>query len=468
MDVSRKSLRGRFRGGVRRFSADRRGAVLPMLALVLVFMIVVAGAGIDFARAINQRQAIARGLDAAMLAVARELSTRNMTDGEIKQFLEDNYEAYFGANAEGSAIPGVAIVVDDPQIDTKARRISVSARSDVPTYFIRLAGMGPKELSVSAAAQAIYPKSVEAALVVDVTGSMGGSKIRALRKAAAGFVNTLIPSGSADTNEKVRLAMVPYSAGVNIGQTRAALATDGANASRTSYPGCVTERDGPEAYTDASYSVAPIGPGAQQAGWDQAYYLYYNRYYGDRIGSSPGYVCPSAQMVPLTLDPGSSAQAGTLLYEISRLGASGNTAGQTGIAWGWYALSSTWSSLWPAKSAPAPASDERVLKYLVVMTDGDFNTWFSSARVGRTYYDWIARQGGESETRAKALCDAIKAKGITVISVGFQISKGSGADKVMAHCASGSENYYRADDDEALVAEFAKIANQIKTTYLSR
>ncbi|MAA99301.1 MAG: hypothetical protein CMN87_09215 [Stappia sp.] len=465
MNGLRKSLQGRFRGVVRRFSADRRGAVLPMLALVLVFLIVVAGAGIDFARAVNQRQAIARGLDAAMLAVARELSTRNMTDGEIKQFLEDNYEAYFGANAEGSAIPGVAIVVEDPQIDTKARRISVSARSDVPTYFIRLAGMGPTELSVSAAAQAIYPKSVEAALVVDVTGSMGGSKISALRQAAAGFVNTLIPPGSADTNEKVRIAMVPYSAGVNIGQARAALATDGANASRTSYPGCVTERDGPEAYTDASYSVAPIGPGAQQAGWNRAWYRDRRGY----LNYSSSYVCPSAQMVPLTLDPGSSAQAGTLLYEISRLGASGNTAGQTGIAWGWYALSSTWSSLWPARSAPAPASDERVLKYLVVMTDGDFNTWFSPDRERGVNYDWIAQYDvAESGARARALCDAIKAKGITVISVGFQIYRGSAADQVMAHCASGSENYYRADSNEALVAEFAKIANQIKTTYLSR
>lgn len=38
----------------------------------------------------------------------------------------------------------------------------------------------------------------------------------------------------------------------------------------------------------------------------------------------------------------------------------------------------------------------------------------------------------------------------------------------MAHCASGSENYYRADDDDALIEEFTKIANQIKSTYLSR
>jgi Flp pilus assembly protein TadG len=453
----------RFNVQARALVVERRGAIVPMLAIVLVLIIVIAGAGIDFARAINQRQAIARGLDAAMLAVARELSTRNMSETEIQDYLKKNYEAYFGANAEGSAIPGVEIVVDMPSIDTKARRIAVSARSEVPTYFIRLAGMGPKTIPVSSGAQAIYPKSVEAALVVDVTGSMAGTKIAGLREAAAGFVNTLIPPASVSTNEKVRVALVPYSAGVNIGATLAAEATGGASKSRTSYPYCVSERDGAQAYTDASHMVAPIGPGAQQAGYMTAFYRQ-----GSKIRSSPGYVCPTAVAVPLTLDPGSTKKPGTLLYEVARLGAGGNTAGQTGIAWGWYMLSSNWSSLWPSKSAPAPASDERVVKYLVVMTDGDFNTWFSPDRVGRVNYDWIAQQGSESATRARALCTAIKAKGITIITVGFQIAKGSAADKVMSDCASGSDNYYRADSDEDLIAEFARIANQIKSTYLSR
>jgi Flp pilus assembly protein TadG len=204
----------RFNVQARALVVERRGAIVPMLAIVLVLIIVIAGAGIDFARAINQRQAIARGLDAAMLAVARELSTRNMSETEIQDYLKKNYEAYFGANAEGSAIPGVEIVVDMPSIDTKARRIAVSARSEVPTYFIRLAGMGPKTIPVSSGAQAIYPKSVEAALVVDVTGSMAGTKIAGLREAAAGFVNTLIPPASVSTNEKVRVALVPASTSV--------------------------------------------------------------------------------------------------------------------------------------------------------------------------------------------------------------------------------------------------------------
>lgn len=466
MPIRDHRTRASLAGLLGRLAADRRGAILPMVAIALVLMIVLAGAGIDIARAVNQRQAIARGLDAAMLAVARELSIRNMSQAEIKSFIEDNYEAYFGANAEGSAIAGVPIVLEEPVIDTSARRVEVAARSDVPTTIISLAGIGPEVLPVSAAAQAIYPKSVEAALVVDVTGSMAGSRISALRDAATGFVNTLIPPGTAGANEKVRIALVPYGAGVNIGAARASAATAGASASRTTYPGCVTERAGAQATTDAPHTVAPVGPGAAQAGNRRAWYRS-----GNQALSSSAYVCPTALAVPLTLDPGSTSQSGSLLYEISRLGASGNTAGQTGILWGWYMLASSWSGLWPAASAPAPESDERVIKYLVVMTDGDFNTWFSPDRISGVDYDWIARQsggGGESDMRARALCDAIKAKGITIITVGFQIAKGSSADRVMAHCASGAGNYYRADDNAALIAEFAKIANQIKSTYLSR
>ena len=57
----------------------------------------------------NQRQSLARGLDAAMLAVARELSIRNMSEGEIRTFLDENYTAYFGANGEGSSVAGATI-----------------------------------------------------------------------------------------------------------------------------------------------------------------------------------------------------------------------------------------------------------------------------------------------------------------------------------------------------------------------
>lgn len=447
------------------FRQDRRGAILPFLAIVIIVIIVAAGSGLDFGRAINQRQAIARGLDAAMLAVARELSVRNMSSGEIKAYLDSNYEAYFGANAEGSGIKGATVVIDAPKINTETRKIEVSASSRVPTYFIHLAGFGPDALNVSVSAQAVYPKSVEAALVLDVTGSMGGSKIQALRTAAATFVNTLVPPDAVSTNEKVKIAVVPYASGVNIGTARATLATKGANASRTSYTDCVTERDGAQAYTDASYITASVGPGAQQAGYNSGYYKS-----GSNVYSSSGFVCPNAELVPLTLDPGSSSKAGTPLHTISKLSASGNTAGQTGVAWGWYTLSNAWSGLWPADSKPAPYTDERVLKYMLLMTDGDFNTYFDGpTKVKGTTYDWIAQLNGtESTNRAISLCSAIKKTGIKIITVGFQIGSLANAKKVMSQCASSPADYYLAEDDAELNARFSAIANQIKTTYLSR
>ncbi|QGZ35177.1 TadE/TadG family type IV pilus assembly protein [Stappia indica] len=449
----------------RRFALDRSGAILPLFAIVAIFAIVAGGAGLDFARAINQRQSIARGLDAAMLAVARELSIRNMTSAEIQSYLDANYEAYFGANTKGSNA-GSEIIIDAPKIDTEARVIQVSARSRVPTYFIHLAGFGPKELNVAVNAEAVYPKSVEATLVLDVTGSMGGSKISALRNAAASFVNTLVPPDIAPINEKVRIAVVPYASGVNIGSSRATLATKGANATRSSYTDCVSERTGAQAYTDASYITASVGPGTTRAGNNSGYY-----WNGSRAYSSSGFVCPNAEVVPLTLDPGSSSKAGTPLYTISRLSASGNTAGQTGVAWGWYTLSPNWSTLWPSDSKPAAYSDERVLKYMLLMTDGEFNTWFDGpVRLGKTNYDWIARtdQSTNSTNRAFELCNAIKKSEIKIITVGFQIGSNSQAKKVMSQCASSSSDYYLADNEAELNARFQAIANQIKSTYLSR
>jgi Flp pilus assembly protein TadG len=463
---NRSPIRDRIADRIRSFGKDRSGAILPFLAIVLLVIIVAAGAGIDFGRAINQRQALSRGLDAAMLAVARELSVRNMSAAEIKTFLDSNYEAYFGANAEGSGIPGAKIVIDEPRIDTDARRIEVSARSQVPTYFVHLAGFGPKQLNVSVDAEAVYPKSVEATLVLDVTGSMGGSKIQALRNAATTFVNTLVPPDAVATNEKVRIAVVPYASGVNIGTARATLATKGANASRTSYSGCVTERDGAQAYTDASYVTASVGPGPQQASYRRGYY----RHSSGDIRDSAAYVCPSVELVPLTLDPGSATKPGTPLHTIANLPASGNTAGQTGVAWGWYTLSSSWSALWPASSKPASYTDERVLKYMLLMTDGEFNTWFDGpTKVKGTTYDWIAEQSSSISTnRAIKLCDGIKKAGIRIITVGFQIGSLANAKKVMSQCASSSGDYYLAENEAELNARFAAIANQIKTTYLSR
>jgi len=89
---------------------------------------------------------------------------------------------------------------------------------------------------------------------------------------------------------------------------------------------CTSERVGAEAYTDAAPSTAYVG-------------LNYP------ASNNP---CPSVQIVPLT------ASKTTLNNEISSLSAGGSTAGQVGIAWGWYMLSPNFGYIWPnAENVPA-------------------------------------------------------------------------------------------------------------------
>ncbi|NRG16844.1 hypothetical protein HPQ64_03965 [Rhizobiales bacterium] len=452
-------------GGVfLRFGRDRRGGVLPLFGLVAIITIVIVGAAIDIGRAVNQKRSLARGLDAAMLAVARELSVRNMTPAEVQQYVDEFYQDFFDANSENSTAPDAKIILDPPVIDTDKRRIDVSARTTIPTYFISIGGIGPETLTMGVTAQAVYPKSVEIAMVVDVTGSMAGSgKIGALRDAAADFVNILIPPEAAATNEKVRISMVPYSTGVNIGTSRATLATGGWNASRNSFEYCVSERGGAQAATDVSYATAPVGPGTVRAGRKKGY-----RKSGSNLYASSDYICPESALIPLTLDPGGAGVSGSLLHSIDNLQAKGYTAGATGITWGWYTLSANWSGLWPAESRPAPYSDERVLKYLIVMTDGDFNTIFGPTTHYGTDYDWMAQNNSyEARQRAIALCDSIKQNTeIRIITIGFQI--GSTQKAMMQDCASSSGDYHNASNNQELREQFQKIALQIKKTYLSR
>lgn len=66
----------------------------------------------------------------------------------------------------------------------------------------------------------------------------------------------------------------------------------------------------------------------------------------------------------------------TLLPAISALNNTGGTAGQTGVAWGWYSLSPNYANVWPADSAPAAYSDGDTLKFAIIMTDGDNNRYY--------------------------------------------------------------------------------------------
>ncbi|WP_428672679.1 pilus assembly protein TadG-related protein [Roseibium sp.] len=445
---------------------------MPVFALMVIFMVVIFGAAVDVTRTVNAREKLSYALDAGALAVASELSTSVLTDAQILQVLTDS----FRGNLDGASFMEKAIDNLDFTIDSDNGIVTVTSSATLNNYFIDIGGymqksLGPETFSFGAKSQVTYSRfNVELALVVDVTGSMSSSDMRTLRAASTSAVNILLPEDTPEKDAKVRISLVPYSQGVNLGDY--ASKVKGGDFYSVS-GNCVTERQDYKNYevmlTDATYD----------------YYLDANpppiqTFFGG--GSSN---CSStSKMVPLTRD------RDTLLPAIAALTDKGGTAGQTGIAWGWYSLSPNFANVWPEASIPAAYSDSETLKFAILMTDGDNNRYYryveTEEKCGWSYSrgswrwrcqdvevnDWKEQSESEnydntSSTRSRALCEGMKDAGIEVFGVYFGTSNSSAGAKNMQSCASEG-NYYQASSSDELVQAFANIARKIQAIYLSK
>jgi len=213
---------------------------------------------------------------------------------------------------------------------------------------------------------------------------------------------------------------------------------------------CVSERSGAQAYTDAA-------PNA----WARV---------GRNYPSTAGNPCPSANIMPL------SSNRSSLKSLISSLSVAGSTAGQIGMAWGWYSVSPNFNSLWPSSPA-GPYAPEDTLKAVIIMTDGEFNTPYNSGVIAQNAgagsggtHDKINRNAtnGDPFSQGEALCDAMKANGVIVYTVGFQISSGGSAAALLASCATSAQHAHLPTSGSDLSEAFAAIGRDITKLRISR
>jgi hypothetical protein len=114
-------------------------------------------------------------------------------------------------------------------------------------------------------------------------------------------------------------------------------------------------------------------------------------------------------------------------------------------------------------------------KVVVVMTDGQFNTAYcngvyssdESNETAQTRINCDA-QNGSSRSQALALCTAMKANGIAIYTVGFDIASYTSATSLLSSCSSGSDYSYLADSTDDLLASFSDIAVKLGDIRLSR
>ncbi|MEM8876474.1 MAG: TadE/TadG family type IV pilus assembly protein [Pseudomonadota bacterium] len=437
-DTGRNDGQRRFACG---FGRDERGAVLIISAFLLPILLMVVGFGVDYSNAVRVRTTIATALDAALLAAARDLSIGAIDESDVNA----QVNAYFDANVAGSNLNNISVGEVETSLDTNDGTISGSVNADVQTAFSGI--VQTDNINVGTDAEATYNLlNVELALVLDVTGSMGGSRLSNMKTAANDLIDLIIPetnqSGGID---KVRVSVVPYSDLVNVG-TYEQLITGyssgescvyeraGVYARRQTPPVGPVDGFGPED-DDGEVNDPPSGNGNR----DEKTIVNDERNFR-------GYVCNNPTLLPL------SGDKETLKAQINSLSASGWTSGHIGIQWGWYTLSPRFNRVWPTESDARDYNEPKNLKVMVVMTDGSFNTW---------YEDDI----GNSYDQAELLCRNIKRRDILLYTVAFQAP--NDAETFLRGCASGPEYYFETSTGSSLRSAFEQIAQRLRALRLS-
>lgn len=428
-------------GTLGRFIDDRRGSFAVIFGVVMVAVAMSVGFGVNLAQSYQVKSSLSATLDAAVTSTARDLTTGKVEIKDARALIE----GFLSANSDTKFTGNNAFVLDTVVIDQTAMTIKATASANVVLAFPLFTTRDPL---VRIASAAVYSdKTIEVAMVLDITGSMAGKKIESLKTAASNAVNTFL-GGQDPKNPRVRVAIVPYSESVNTDALQNTVHVEtkfttgeppklGDPISVSVAPdACATERKGSQQFTDAAPTTAMV-----------------NRDY--RLG-----FCPSAPLVPLTANPK------TLTDTINGFKANGSTAGHIGIQWGWYMLSPKWGGVLAKSALPAAYKAKKVAKYAIIMTDGEFNTAFAGvAKGGNT-----GSQAALSRQNAETLCDAMKKQEIEIFTVGFML-KEAGAKAVLKDCSSENSgsvgHYFEAATGAELDEAFQQIARNIERLALT-
>ena len=187
--------------------------------------------------------------------------------------------------------------------------------------------------------------------------------------------------------------------------------------------------------------------------------------------------CPEAVFTPL------NNNITTLNGLVDSYKAAGSTAGQVGVELAWYALSPTFTTIFPVANRANAYNSAETVKAAILMTDGEFNTPYCQGVIASNATNGsgsdaahinCAATNGDPFTQSVRMCDAMKAKGIVVYTVAFNLSSGEGgagidtAKEVMEACASTPDNFFDPSTGGDLKNAFRAIGRDITRLRIAR
>ncbi len=468
----------------REFKRDEGGNFAITFAFAAVAIFLSVGLAVDFSRSIGTKTRINNALDSATLATARALSIGEITRPQADAYLS----ALFAANIGVDNLADSKYSIDNITIDPVNQTVTASASYDQKLLFMQVGTDKSTQVVGSLSASSYGQSDIEISMVLDVTGSMGGSRISSLKAAAKLGVEELLKVNT-DTDEHIRISLVPYSDSVNAGPLAKYVYPD-YDESKSNAPvfsaqkfndtGIGYEKDflldqygecnwSGSCWFPSDYKIKNDGSSHDSCATDRKAPSSGKSYqYSDanpskgmisRDSRLPKYGCTSSEIVLLSSDETKLKNA------ISGLSTGGCTAGHIGLQWAWYTISKEWADYVPAASKPGDMStDDELSKYIILMTDGAFNTAYAgtnSSRVG-------CRKSSLSKTHTNALCNAVKGSNVKIFTIGFQTS--NSAESLLAACASPDEGqityHYEPDTASELKATYEAIANTIQSLRL--
>jgi Flp pilus assembly protein TadG len=441
---------------------DQRGVSAVAFAISFAVLAPMALGIFDVYTQTEQRGKLQDALDAAALYAARSpVYTTAEIDAIGDKALTANLQMIHGASLQSSdfSLVGNKVVA----------QASVRLTAYAPAEFTHSPVVVNSEVTRAG-------NNLEVALVLDTTGSMAGTRITNLKSAANQLIDLVV--ADAQTPYYTKIAIVPYSNSVNPGAYTNAVrgastgAGPGANVvgkdsikftpqgggSKKTYnlSGCVSERIGTDAYTDV---LPDIAHPTTFVGWVYPH------------PTENGCIAQTIQ--PLTSDK-------TVLHnEIGTLTAANSTAGHIGLAWGWYMISPNFGALFPTASKPAAYGADHLLKVVILMTDGAFNTTYCKGVIagdagsgsGTTSNHINCNSpNGDAFAQANALCAHMKAtpNNVIIYTVGFDVADDANAQSVLANCATDAQHvYFPADDGASLQVAFRSIAADLNRLRIS-
>ena len=478
------------------FVVSERGGILPLFAFLTVLLIGFLGLGIDAGRAYLLKARLSNALDSIALVGGQAIFDDDRND-QMQKYFEANFPADF---------MGAVVEVNYPTGSGTGDEIEVTASAILPTTFLKVLKID----DITVNARAVVSRGIsgmELALVLDNTGSMRpNGKMGAVQQAAHDLVDVLY--GDEQSIEGFYVGLVPYTHIVNIGTNHTNWLEDyePGDYAPTAWKGCVQARDDDDDDDDDNHdgddeppSVALWDPflwpttiddfeDERDLGmigdndWDPddpSTITEEDAIFGD-VAMGPNLGCPPA-ITSLTDDRQTIEDALDAMAARSR----GGTFANVGLAWGWRVISPQFQGLWGGDTPDTMPNDYDASlnqKVVVMMTDG-VNGWYDypgglPGRPDESTYpdaDYTAYRrlsdgllGTTDKTAARAemnarmsqLCLDMKAQGITIFTVLFQVND-TDTENLYRNCATSDEHFFDANGNGELVNHFNTIATEI-------